>query len=221
MSLAYWLSSCSASSYRSSRRLSHATAPWRTRAGQAAGVAFIEGLEERRLMSATLRVTHDFNSPGPAGRTNAQGTLAWAAANAVSGDTILVTGEALRHGITLTQGDLLLTQQNLTIESEPGQPAATISGGGVSRIFEVASGASVTLSNLTLTGGNGRANNGRPESHPDRGGAAVVDAGGALTVNNCTITGNAVAQFGGGIENFGTLALTHTTLSGNSAANSG
>jgi hypothetical protein len=60
-----------------------------------------------------------------------------------------------------------------------GDAPATISGGKLSRIFKVAPGASATLSNLSLTGGIGLANIRLPQSHPDRGGAAVVDTGGA------------------------------------------
>ena len=62
---------------------------------------------------------------------------------------------ALRVG----RGELILTQQNLTIRTEAGQPPVTISGGGTSRVFEVATGAQVTLSSVVITGGNGLANN--------------------------------------------------------------
>ena len=104
-------------------------------------------------MPSTLRVNHDFNIHVAADQTTAHGTLPWAVANAHNGDTILLSGDALQNGITLTQGELILTQQNLTITTDAGQPAPTISGDNLSRVFEVAPGASVTLSNVVLSGG--------------------------------------------------------------------
>ena len=42
-----------------------------------------------------------------------------------------------------------------------------------------------------------------------------------MTVTNATIYGNTAIGVGGGIENFGTLALTDTTVSGNTALEGG
>jgi len=47
---------------------------------------------------------------------------------------------------------------------------------------------------------------------------------GTMTVTNSTISGNSATNFGGaggGIDNFGTLTVTNSTISGNSATNSG
>jgi len=41
-----------------------------------------------------------------------------------------------------------------------------------------------------------------------------------ININNCTISGN-TANYGGGIDNDGTLTITSSTISGNSAANGG
>src|SRR4051794_18463389 len=103
----------------------------------------LEFLEGRQLMSA-IPVTSALDD------VTRRGTLRYAVANAKNGDTILLTPGS----ITLTQGELLLGQQGLTIKSVGNVPVS-ISGNHLSRIFEVAPGASVTLSNLTLTGGNG------------------------------------------------------------------
>ena len=189
-------------------------------------------------MLSTLPVTSSLDD------VTQRGTLRYAVAHAGNGDTILLAPAIQGGGITLTQGELLLGQKGLTIKSVGNAPR-TISGGGISRIFEVAPGASVTLSNLTITGGNGFADNGLPDSHPDRAGGAVVDAGAALTISGCTFSGNSVGNSGGGIENFGTLTVSgssfhwqlrrlrrrffnvstmtvsNCTLSGNSAATSG
>jgi hypothetical protein len=136
-------------------------------------------------------------------------------ATARNGDTILITGAAVNHGINLMHGELLLTQQNLTIETAANKSPATISGDHLSRLFEVAAGASVTLSNLVLTGG----------MVVDNGGGILVDPGAALTVSGCTVSGNQAGigngnggvTAGGGIENGGTLTVTGSIVSGNSA----
>ncbi len=158
-------------------------------------------------MPSTLRVNHDFNIHAPADATAQHGTLAWAVANAQNGDTILLTADAAKTGITLTQGDLLLTQRNLTIKTEAGAPPVTISGGNLSRIFEVATGASVTLSNLVITGG---------KAGLGQGGG--IDNFGTVTLTGCTVSGNS-ADFGGGIFNVGgTLAVENgSSITGNAA----
>ena len=96
-------------------------------------------------------------------------------------------------GITLTQGELLLTQQNLTIDTKAGQPPVTISGGNLSRIFEVATGASVTLHNLTITDGNAQTGN-PADPHEGRGGGIVVDEGATLTITDSTVTDNSAPR---------------------------
>ena len=76
------------------------------------------------------------------------------------------------------------------------------------RIFFIAAGAGVTLSNLTIAGG---------DTAFDGGG--IYNAG-TLTVNNSTLSGNR-ADRGGGIYNAGgqggTLTVNNSTFSGNSA----
>ena len=43
---------------------------------------------------------------------------------------------------------------------------------------------------------------------------------GTLTLTNSTVSGNSATVFGGGIFNDGTLTLTNSTVSGNNAAGS-
>src|SRR5262249_39676627 len=120
---------------------------------------------ERRDVPSTLMVTHDLNIHAAANAIH--GTLPWAVANAQNGDTIVLTGDAARNGITLAGSELILTQENLTIETEAGFSPAAISGGNLSRVFELANGASVTLDNVLITGGNGVSNNPAPTRYPD------------------------------------------------------
>src|SRR3954465_7105244 len=131
-------------------------------------------LEDRRVPS-TVQVTSPLDDGSAA-------TLRYAVDHAHNGDKIFLAGGAL-GGITLTPGELLLKSRALRIQSSTGQPVA-ISGGGVSRVFEVAAGANVTLGNLIVTGGN--AQTGNPDDpHEGRGGGIVVDEGGVLKITDC------------------------------------
>jgi len=137
------------------------------------------------LISAVpMAGTDEVTTTGDSGPGSLRDTIA----NAGDGDTI--TFAPGLGTITLSSGELLLTK-NLTI-SGPAGAAQSISGGGVSRVFEIASGAQVTLTNLMITGGQAPAS-------PNGAFAAAGSAGGD----------------GGGILNQGTLTLTNSTITGN------
>ncbi|MCL4433930.1 MAG: IPT/TIG domain-containing protein, partial [Actinobacteria bacterium] len=69
---------------------------------------------------------------------------------------------------------------------------------------------SVTLENLTVTGGNSGGN-----------GGGILNYGGTMTVTDSTISGNSASD-GGGILNYGgTMTVTDSTISGNSASDGG
>lgn len=140
------------------------------------------------------------------------GTLRYALAQAGDGDTILLTPAVGPAGITLTQGELLI-QHNLTITGVSNSNPVTISGGGQSRVFEIAKGASVAIANVTITGGNAQMGN---ADYEGRGGGVVVDVGGALTITDSTVTDNSALR-GGGIDDFGALTVTRCTVSDNQA----
>jgi hypothetical protein len=165
------------------------------------------------------------------------------AANA-AGSGIIVFDPALA-GQTITLGGTeLAIDSNVTITG-PGANLLTISGGGVSRVFNIGSVSqtvNVTLSGMTLTNGttatsgggiyNGSTGTlaltnctlaGNSATQPGSSGGGIDNAStGAITLANCTFSGNS-ADFGGGIFNSdtGTLTLTNCTLSGNSATNFG
>jgi CSLREA domain-containing protein len=92
----------------------------------------------------------------------------------------------------------------------------TISGNDAVRVFEVGSGAKLTLANLTVADGFA-VQTPSPNPQPDNGGGIVND-GGALRVARGTFSGNN-ANAGGGIANIngGTLTVTNSTFSGNNA----
>ena len=215
MSFTRWLSDSLSLSSRTSGRASRPASKRKATAPRRTFRPSMECLEDRWVPS-TLQVTSS------ADIATQHGTLRWAVATAQNGDTIRLTHAVQSTGITLTQGELVLTQQGLTIKAA-GDTPVMISGGGISRVFEVATGADVTLSNLAITGGNGLANNPAGDASNDRSGGGIqVDAGAALTVRGSTLYGNSAFYNGGGISIYiGTLTVIDSTLSGNSASYGG
>ena len=80
-----------------------------------------------------------------------------------------------------------------------GSPVATLTAQGAGRTLTIGSGATVTLSNLAITGGH--ASGGGPAG----AGGGILSFNATLTLNNCVITGNTAATAGGGIVT-GTLS---------------
>jgi autotransporter family porin len=96
---------------------------------------------------------------------------------------------------------------NMTITGQ-STDGTIINGLNSGNLFNVIPGISLTLRNLTLTGGN----------TTDNGGA--VNNQGILTIENCKITDN-TANDGGGVYNTGNCILNDSTISGNTADRSG
>jgi fibronectin-binding autotransporter adhesin len=132
-------------------------------------------------------------------------------ANALTGRapvTFDKTVFATPQTITLTHG-LLLLRNTSGIEIITGPAAAvTISGGGASEVFSVASNVTATLSGLTIADG----------SLDTFSGGGLYNLG-STTLTDCTITGNSSVAGGGGVFNSGAGALTlnDCTISDNSA----
>ena len=129
-------------------------------------------------------------------------------------DTITFTGAGV--GLITLIGGILPTitdAAGLTINGG-SLGLVTISGGGVDRVFNVNAGASLTLENLTVTGGNSGGLNG----------GGIFNAG-TLTITNSALSGNSAtaAGGGGGIFNnsLGSVEIINSTLSGNSAGRDG
>jgi hypothetical protein len=154
----------------------------------------LEALDDR-IVPSTLLVTS-------AADDGTAGTLRAAITTAASGDTIQFAPGLARQTITLTQGELAITQ-SLDIEGL-GASQLTISGNNASRVFDItASNASLTLAGLTISNGL--------SSY----GSGITNVG-TLTVNDCTLSENvANSSAGGAIDNSGTLIINNSTISGN------
>lgn len=127
---------------------------------------------------------------------------------------IIVFAENLNGTITLspTFGQLNLTTPVSILG--PGAGALTVSGGGTSRVFAVSGGPHL-ISGITISGG-------KPAAANEAGGG--ISCSGELVVQDCEISGNQVqspaffVSRGGGIFlNGGTLTMTRSSVSGNTA----
>ncbi len=129
--------------------------------------------------------------------------------------------------ITLAGGELRITREGtnfpgipLTIQG-PGANLLTISGGGLSRIFYLDNEAVVTISGLTVSGGNGTGST--APAFDGRGGGIFANSSHTVTLRDLKVTNNS-ANTGGGINLTNTrnvqisgLQITNNSVSGPSA----
>lgn len=83
----------------------------------------------------------------------------------------------------------------------------TLSGGNAISLFQVYSGKSFTIDNLTLVRGRGQ--------------YGAVQNFGLMNVNNSQLSNNNATDSGGAIDNYGQLNFTHALVANNSAAQFG
>jgi predicted outer membrane repeat protein len=158
----------------------------------------LESLEARDVPS-TLTVTNNLDD-------GSKGSLRYELARAHNKDTIVFAPSLDGQTITLTSGELLITDSGLTIKG-PGANLLTVSGGHTSRVFEEAENVQAAISGLTISNGS------------SYDGGAIYNAGGVLTLTGCTVSGNYAFDDGGAIYSAGgVLTLTGCTVSGNYAA---
>jgi len=129
-------------------------------------------------------------------------------------DTINFASSLSGQTITLTSGQLPTITDGAGLTIDGGSVNIEINGLNSYRVFEVGSGAKLTLSNLTVAEG----------AAADRafGGGGGILNNGTVTVSNSTLSGNSSNGGGGGIFNqSGTLTVSNSTLSGNSTTGGG
>jgi hypothetical protein len=123
---------------------------------------------------------------------------------AAVGDDIVFS---LPANSVITLQSALDVDRNLTVNGS-GSSGLAVSGNDTVRVFFVTVGVTAAFSNLTIRNGSA-----------DFGGGIRNE--GALTLTNCTVSGNVASGNGGGIVNHGPLVLNDSTVSGNTTAGRG
>ena len=115
--------------------------------------------------------------------------------------------------ISLTGGQLELSDTTGTETITGPKVGVTVSGGGLSRVFEVEAGVTASISGMTITGGSApgvgvlqrrrpgqlRRHNHADQLHRQRqlrrrvGGGLFTNSAGTTTLTNCTVSGNSAA----------------------------
>ena len=137
---------------------------------------------------------------------------------AAAGDDVISFDPGL-SGETITLSSTLAFSRDVTIDGSGLSSPISISGNNAVRVFYINPSVNVTLNNLNIQ-------NGFTDSSSSLGysGAGIYNDGG-LTLNDSTVSSNIASDsgFGGGIYNSstGTLLVTNSTFSGNSANDGG
>ena len=144
------------------------------------------------------------------GGENAWKKLKKEAENPTGPAEIIIDGEIKATNAAGNFGEITISR-DITIKGKTNKASdklnanKTTDGKTAHRIFVVKNGATLTLKNLTLTGG-------RDES---TGGGGAVLANGNLIITDCDVTDNQTGANGGGIYAMGTLAMENCTLNTN------
>ena len=176
----------------------------------------VERLEDRRLLAVWTVNTIQDVSPGSWETDDGVMSLREAVTRAGTGDVIQFDSDIdwglKMNRIQLRFGEIVISK-TITIDGQANLRAGeveaivTISGGGLSRVFDVTGGSASTpaaLRFLAVTAGSA-----------DYGGGIVNS--GHLTIVNCLIFGNS-GYWGGGVANEnGKLKIVNSTITGNSA----
>ena len=138
-------------------------------------------------------------------------------ANALSGDDVIGFDPSVGGTITLGGSELLI-DSNLTIEG-PGEDELSVSGDRKSRVFRV-QGGTVEVGGLTITGGKADDHINACLKHNYGGG--ILNDGGTLTLTDTTVSQNTAHCGAAGIYNVaGTLTVSNSTITGNTGEVSG
>ena len=162
------------------------------------------------LATPLLVVTSTGDNGAPSGKLDLRGAVDLAdVLDAAETITFDPTVFAQQQTITLTQGQLELSDTAGTQTITGPANGVTVSGGDNSGVFQVDSGVTATIAGLTIADGSSAT-------------GAGIDNAGTLTVTDSALSGNTATSYGeggGGIDNTGTLTVTSSTFSGNAATN--
>jgi len=134
------------------------------------------------------------------------GSLRWAIGSAKSGSIITFDPALAGKTITLTSGDIHITQRSLRIQGL-GSTSPIINDGNNNWTINVDASASVLMNNLMFQRSN------------MRNGAGLLINYGQLSLNHCVISHNKTV--GGSIHNYSMLNVTDSTITDNIVDNDG
>jgi len=157
----------------------------------------VEALEGRVLLS-TYMVSNLNDSGAGSLRDDIQ------MSNGTGGANSITFAPGLSGTITLTSGQLEISS-DLTITG-PGSNSLTLSGNDKSRVFQIDAANTVSISDLTITGGRA------PDGAPGAPANTMTHTGGG----DGNVGGN-----GGGIYNLGSLTLAGDLITGNGTGSGG
>jgi hypothetical protein len=165
----------------------------------------LELLEQRTLLSGNTYTVNALGDSGAGSGTSGDIRYCISQADLNAGSTITFASSLSGQSISLAHGQLNLSA-DMTITGL-GPSSLTISGGGLSRVFDVSSKtAQVAISSLTISGGS------------ISGAGGGIYNKGSLTLNDSSVSGNTASGEGGGIYNAGDVTISSSsTLSGNDA----
>lgn len=104
---------------------------------------------------------------------------------------------------TITLAGEVAINKDIAING-PGANLLTINANNAGRAFNI-SGGDVSLSGVTITGGNAA------------NGGGIANLGGTVTLTNSVVTGNSASDLGGGIYSTSALTIVGSTVSSNTA----
>ncbi len=168
------------------------------------GLMFLTGLTTQAATEALFTVNDDGDSGNNnCGDTNCTLRDAIVDANASPGADTIIFDLNPNSTITLDGTQLPAISGTLTIIG-PGEGDLTVSAANLSRIFEINSGQSVTITGMTIRDGDSGSS-----------GGGILNFG-SLVLQNTMVT-SSTASSGGGIYNLGSLYLQNSAATGNIA----
>lgn len=178
----------------------------------------LELLEDRTLLSSYTAATTSELIADITAANNAGGTnTITLAANTTFDLTAVNNATTGKKGLGANGLPVIKQGDNLTIIGNGDIiERSTAAGTAAFRLFQVAQGSSLTLQNVKLQNGLAQGSAGAPAAD----GGAFYNLG-TLTVSGSTLSGNSAGGYGGAINNKGTLTVSGSSLSDNSAGSGG
>lgn len=150
--------------------------------------------------------------------SGATGSLRYAAANAISGDTIQIGPGLACSTITLATGAILFPQADITVNG-PGKTVLTVSGSD-NRVFRHSGSGTLTLKNLSVATGYYHPAVGVPAYGGciNSNGKVMLDH---VSLHACRATSVQAAVRGAGVYARDNVYVKYSEVSGNTASSSG